>query len=784
MKIFKWVLAVLLIVILICFLFGYFLLKNSLAPYQGEVSLNSLDHSVEITFDKKGIPQIWAETEKDAYFALGWLHASERLFQMDVTRRISQGRLSEVLGDITLQLDIDSRIIGHRRMALQQQDSLSAGNREILEQYVSGINSFVRETQSMPFEFYLLAYDFEPWTIADCLTILSFQTWYSDDLQNPDKVLTEITSKYGIDKTRSLLFDYPSFGPLTIPAEQKLSFLSDYKNQLARALLTPAGIPFLMNKASNSWVVSPKKSASGFAMMASDPHLETTRIPQFWYYLGLHIKEKNINALGITAAGLPFIVMGHNGQAAWAFTASAVDITEYYQEKINESDSTQYLTPEGWKTFEIIHDSINIAGSDPFNLTILKTRHGPVFYRNDSLQKMYSLDWAGFDNNLDKAVTAGLGLVEVNDYNTFRRTVTQFGALSANWMYADKNGNIGYQLGTPVPMRPADWENLPVKGWENNRIWQCYLSLDETPFVSNPQKGWLASANNKPGNDKNNFHISGNFVADRIERLSQLLSSKDAFTVQDFMSMQMDRYDISLFHWVEKLKKPLMNFGPEGISMSRLLAAWDGYCGIESGETAFIYLFIFTLKKNMLADELGEAYKKTKDSWLLEALDNDSLSWYDDISTTDIKENRKDIINRTIRETFEITHGKTWGDFQSFKMEHPFAVVPILGDLLNLSYGPWPWGGTLGTPLQSYSNYKDHHFDVIIGASWRFIIDFANPDEIKMVLPAGNSGNPMSPHFNDFLDMWLEGRYWTVPLNKDKVYSTAESILRIKGQEE
>jgi penicillin amidase len=477
--------------------------------------------------------------------------------------------------------------------------------------------------------------------------------------------------------------------------------------------------------------------------------------------------------------------MGHNGQAAWAFTASAVDITEYYQEKVNPQDSTMYLTKEGWKKFEFIEDSVWIAGKDePHTLNIRKTIHGPVFYHNDSLKKIYTLDWAGFDNNLNQAVSAGLNLIETTDYDTFRHTITQFGALSANWMYADKKGTIGYQLGTPVPVRPQNSENLPLKGWQNNRIWDGYLPLDKTPHVSNPAKGWLASANNKPGPDENNPYIYGNFVADRIERLSQLLSSREIFTVQDFMTMQMDQTDVSMLHWVDAMQKLLMDFGPEGISMAKKLAAWDGYSGVESSETAFMYLFIFNLKKNMMADEIGESYKKTKDTWIIENLYNDTLSWYDDISTKDVKESRKDIINKTLKRTFEITRGKTWGNFQSFKMEHPFAVVPLLGSMLNLSYGPWPWGGTLGTPLQAYSNFSNEHFDVLIGVSWRFIIDFANPDEIRMVLPAGNSGNPMSPHFNDFLDMWLKGEYWTVALTRDKVYKSAESILKMNKQEE
>ncbi|KAA3613007.1 MAG: penicillin acylase family protein [Calditrichaeota bacterium] len=777
MKILFRVILTLLILIVCAGIFGYALLKNSVAPYEGELALKGVIEKIEITFDKKGIPQIWAENENDAYFALGWLHASERLFQMDMTRRISQGRLSEVLGEITLKMDVESRKIGHDQLVRNQIQNLSPENKARLEAYALGINTFVDETAAMPFEFYLLDYDFSPWTVYDCLTIMSFQTWYSDALQNRDLFFVEVAAELGLEKAQSALFSYPDWAPTTVPAQSSVSFLPDFKTAIATSLFKENKIPFLLTNASNSWVTSPQKSVSGSAMLASDPHLETGRIAQFWYYAGIHIKDKNVNALGVTAAGLPLVVMGHNGHAAWAFTAGGVDVTEFYEEQIHEHDSTQYLTLDGWKKFETRKEEILVAGKESYKFSVFNSLHGPVFFKDKKTKKVYTIDWAGFDADINLAITSGFDLISVNNFQDFRQAVTQFGALDANWTYADKEGNIGYQLGTPIPVREKNWKNLPVKGWENNRVWDGYYPLEKTPHAFNPQKGWLASANNKQAADDFGYEILGNFAGDRIVRLEKLLSSKEKYSVQDFMLIQNDIIDETLLLWANKLVSPLKDFGAEGITMSNKLSSWDGHTGIESNETAFINVFQQLFKKNIFADELGKNHRHIEDVWLLEIFDKNTLHWFDDISTADIVESRDQIIKKTLKETLEMVKGKSWGQFQAFTMQHPFTVVPILGDLLDLKHGPWSWPGTEGTLNSSFSSYEDGNFKVVVGPSWRFIIDFANPDVVQMVLPAGNSGNPMSPYFTDFLELWKTGQYWNVPLSQESVYSDKSSVL-------
>jgi penicillin G amidase len=782
MRALKIIIISIILILFVAGLSGYILLKNSVAPYEGTITLNGVSKDIEITFDAKGIPQIWAENESDAYFALGWLHASERLFQMDMTRRIAQGRLSQVLGDVTLKMDIESRKIGHTRLAQKQIEKLSASNRSRLEAYSAGVNAFVEETAAMPFEFYLLGYDFAPWTIFDCLTILSFQTWYSDALQNRDQFFVEITSGMGLEKAKSALFDYPQWAPTTVPAQSNNHLLPDFKNSIAEALFKEGKIPFLLTNASNSWVTSPNKSIGGAAMLASDPHLETGRIAQFWYYAGIHIKEKNINALGISSAGLPFIIMGHNGQAAWAFTAGGVDVTEFYEEQINPQDSTQYKTEQGWASFETIPEEILISGKEPLRLNVLVSRHGPLFYQDKKNNKVFAIDWAGFDADLNRAVGSGFDLISVRDFESFRKAVTQFGALDANWTYADNDGNIGYQLGTPIPVRPNNWPNLPVNGWENERVWQGYYPLEKTLFSYNPNKGWLASANNKQAGADLGYEILGNFAADRIIRLDKLMTLKEKYSVKDFMEIQDDRVDETLLLWAKIVSGPLKDFGAAGVTMSNKIESWDGDTGIESTETAFLKVFQQVFKKNVFADELGKNHRKMDNIWMLELMDKDSSDWFDDISTEDQTETRAQIIKKSLKETLETADGKKWGDLQTFTMQHPFSIVPVLGSLLNLKHGPWAWPGTEGTLNSSFASYRAGKFKVTVGPSWRFIIDFANPDAVQMVLPAGNSGNPMSPYFLDFLEDWKTGAYWQVALSRDAVYAGKSSLLVLKNK--
>ncbi len=786
LKIVLWVLALLAVLVLSLGVYGYFTVKRSLAPQAGTLSLTQLRQPVTIWRDSMGVPQIIARNEHDGYFALGYLHASDRLFQIDLTRRVAEGRLSALFGSLTLDIDRHQRLIGHARLAQKFLSRLSPEDRARLQAYVDGVNRYVAEAKTLPFEYHLLGVPFEPYTLKDVLSILSFQTWFSNALLSSDEWLAKIFDRFGPDTAATLALPYPTWAPVTVP--QVPAPQAGFSVLLFNTYFSDVKLPFRMAHSSNSWVISPSHSASKHAMLASDPHLETQRLPQFWYLVGLHIQSPKADVLGITTPGLPFVVMGHNGKAAWAFTVGGIDITEVYLEKVNPNDSTMYLTSSGWKKFKVRKESIFVKGKEkPIAFRMRFTENGPIVWENDSLKHVYSLHWAGFDVDLARTVRAAFHLRDVDNFDDFRQTVTHFGALDANWTYADFRGNIGYQLGTPIPVRPKSVFKLPIPGWIDSLKWRGFHPLSETPHSFNPQRGWLATSNNKQDAMHLHYRLFGKFAADRILRITELLSSKEIFTFEDMKRFQMDRVDRFLQHWQPVLSGLLQKLGKE--NYARMISQWDGSANAQSKEAALVILFKNRLKHKIFDDQLGKLTKHISDEDLLHVFNQGPNFWFDDVRTPDSVETRSDIAQMALKEALSLWQEQTWGELQSFTMAHPMAKVPVIGSLLGLKKGPFPWGGTPGTLNASFYEEdptRPGHFKSIVGPSWRFVIDFAHPDSAEFVLPAGESGNPESPFFLNFFSWWKSGKRWNVPISLPAIKKKAvfKLILTPEGNNE
>jgi len=777
---------------------GRYMLTSSVAPTSGTIVLPDPTAAIEITFDSLGIPQIWAQTEYDGLYALGWQQAADRMFQLDLVRRISQGRLSQMLGDFTLDLDIDQRRIGHTRMARAAMADLSDDNRRRLQAYADGINAYKRHGAAVPFEFRLLPVTFNDWSVYDCLCVLSFEMWFSDALENRDRFFITLADDGHRDAVEGLPLGYPAWAPSTVPTKSRPRSSVDFndgllpslavgiREHLANNIARTGTRGFSATTASNAWAVSPGRSASGAALFASDPHLELGRLPQFWYAAGLHITESDIDAVGITIPGLPFFVMGHNGRAAWAFTAGGIDITDYYEERLHPHDSTQYLAAIDplrgsdslvWAVLDIVHDSIPVAGRDSaLPVTYRLTARGPVTIETNDPLTVYTQHWAGYDADLDEVVTAGFELMQTNEFETFRQTVTSMGTLNANWMYADIEGTIGYQLGTPVPIRGNPEFRLPLPGWIADNAWRGYLPLDATPHTENPPTGWLATCNNRPAAEPD---IPGAYFADRILRITSLLESKEIFTVDDMQRFQMDRVDAWLLRWKPELLR-LLDVVNDTTGARAALAGWDGSTDTASLATTLVRSFVDDLRPTLFGDEL-QNYAGEIGQLTIEAAYFDSVSaWIDDRTTPDYIETRDDIGRRALTSALEKVAGRPWGKLQQLVMQHPMAAVPIVGSLLDLKRGPWPWGGSAGTLNSSFSFPSDSgRYDVVVGPSWRFVIDFAEVDAATMVLPAGNSGNPMSEHFFDFFNSYQSGERWNVPISRERVDARTVSRLTL-----
>ncbi len=417
-----------------------------------------------------------------------------------------------------------------------------------------------------------------------------------------------------------------------------------------------------MSSASNSWVISPKKSKSGFAMLASDPHLEISRLPQFWYMIGLHCPNENINVLGISSPGVPIIVFGHNGQAAWAFTAGGVDIADQYIEMVNPKDSTQYKAPTGWKNFAL-RDEVIVASDKalPETLVVRTSRHGPVMSQNDSLSEAYTMHWAGFDRSLADAAESAVELMTVNNFKDFRKIVTRFGALNANWMYADARGNIGYQLGTPIPIRQNSENVFKLQGWMDENDWNGYQPIENTPHSFNPDRGWLATCNNPPVSDEFGYRLPGNYAGDRILRIVKLLDSNETLSQSDIMSFQNDVHSQFILRWRKPVAEVLQQLGETNLAGN--IGQWDGRLATDSKEAALVETWLMNLKDQTFRDELGDLTDQMhlrvlfRDRVLYRLYMEGQSSWFDDKTTEDQIETRNDIALRAMKKTYR----RDWG---------------------------------------------------------------------------------------------------------------------------
>ncbi len=822
--------------------FFYSSVQDSLPQMNGTMRLSGLERPVEITFDSMGVPQIWAENKRDALFALGYQHAADRLFQMDIVRHVSQGRLSELLGKVTVEIDIRQRQMRHNSLATDALKRLDPEDKALLDAYASGVNSYVSACRELPFEYLILRTEFDEWSAYDCLTALSFQTWFSDAIQNRDEFFVLLAENVGIEKAKTLALPFPDWGLYTVPTAQTLGVLSptdavrsvgrvpeshsrdgetrhsplppnnpaqyvqggqdvldsarynfvetsepptDFRAQIAEQVIANNCYGLSMSAGSNGWVVSADKSSSGGALLAGDPHLDVTRLPQFWYLVGIHSKDGALDALGITVPGLPFFVMGHNREAAWTMTAAGIDQTDYYIEEIDSTDSMRYRTAAGWRNFDVVAETLSVAGEDSARIVSIKsTIHGPlVFEPSDSLSHTYSLHWAGFEMDLTQAVHSALQIAEVRNFEEFRGVVTQLGALNANWMFADTAGNIGYQLGAPIPIRGAEngLDNFPLNGWEKDASWSGFRSLAETPSSYNPQQGWLVNCNNKQDQPNLDYPLVGSFFSDRILRATEVLSGKDVFSLADMRELQLDRHDSYFMRWKGELTELLQKSGED--SLANLMRAWDGSTDSLSIPTAIIAEFIFQLKQSIFEDELGASVSRLKRLWVDQIYHQDSSVWFDNIKTVEVVEDRRAITEEALSATLEKVGGKNWGEMHSLVMRHPMAIVPGVNAALGLTRGPWSRGGSGGSLNASYYRTDTSGaFHTLAAPSWRFLIDMSDPAHSLMCLPAGVSGNPVSEHFFDFNPLWRDGEYQALSLNYDETKSNSVSTLILTPQ--
>jgi len=743
---------------------GKLYLKQSLISYNGIKKFKNLKSTVKVFFDDKGIPQIFANNENDLFFTLGYLHAGERLFQMELFRRMSNGTLSEVFGDIAYETDLFQRKIGFERKAKKDSKNMSNHLKQVLTSYCNGVNAYIENTKVLPPEFVILGFKPEKWTPENCVTIGLYQTWFSHALMDNDKNYNKAIEKYKGDLLK-LLNKFKKWSPATV------------SDSFIESLKASGSSPFRMSTASNSWVVSPEKSKSGYAIHCSDPHLDISRIPNFWYIAGLHLKDK-FNFVGITAPSLPLGLMGHNDNIAYAFTVASVDIIDYYKLKRNPENKNQVLTDKGYSELEKIKEYIKVKGEDKSReITVYKTDKGAVVKEEKDF--VIALKWAGFDFLAPDILENGLKLYYATNFEEFRNAVANTGALDANWTYSDKFGNIGYQLGCPIPKRNFDNTFSILDGSNPKFNWQGYYLVEEKPYSYNPQENFIATCNNQIVSDKWAYKIPGFYATYRITRINNLLKSKEKFSKEELSSFQLDTISNQALKW-----KPIMEKGAVKLQNKQLatkIKNWDCNVTKMSKIAPLFLIWKQQLRKNIFSDDFNNI---NVGKAVLETTVEENVEQFIDDKTTKEVENLEDISAKSLKEALKIVKNKSLSEISSHTLKHPLSKVKILDKWLNLNRGPFFKKGDKSSLNANFLTFdsKTNTFKTVVGASMRFTLDWENPDTFSIYTNLGQSGNPFSQNYDSFLKIWQNGKSHSVPINKTTIEKTYHNKLILEKE--
>ncbi len=742
---------------------GRWVLSFSVADYQGEIHLSSIEKAVEVTFDGRGVPQIWAETDADLYFSLGWLHASERLFQMELTRRYVRGELSEIFGPDAYEIDRRQRLLAFRKKGRMDSEQLAPEVREVIRSYCEGINTWIARRKVLPPEFVLLGFSPKPWQVKDVASIVIYQTWFAHSLMDRDGDYIRLVEKLGPELTQ-FLGRYQSWSPPTIHD----SFL--------KTIFHDEAFPFRMSRGSNSWAVAPQKSASGAALHASDPHLRVNTAPGFWYLAGLHSRE-GTNILGVTVPGLPFVLMGHNGKIAFSFTVASVDLIDYYRFQRHPQDSLLILTADGYRAMRPEEVQIAVEGESRRRHEVFYyTDYGPVVEMDSAAVKV--LRWAGQDFHAAEMLAAGRELQHAANFDEFRRLVTRFGALDVNWAYSDARGNIGYQLGAPIPVREFDTTYAILAGEDIRTRWRGYHALAETPYLFNPAQGWFATCNNQLVSPAYPFPIPGFYDPYRIPRATALLQSREKFSATDFQKMQLDLVSGVAVRW-----KGLLAEGAEALQQEALAAEinqWNGEMTTDSPTAALFRLWWEFLGRALFEDELDQEWSLGRHVQE-EVLSAGLPTILDDRRTADRLETAREISAAALQSVLDTFGRPAYGDVSQLMIRHPLGRVRLLDTWLNLNRGPFPMGGDRGTINANFNLWdeKEEVFSCLAAPSMRFVLDWSDIDGFTINGNLGQSGNPFSPHYDDFLETMRSGNRWNVPFSRRKVFENSQSLLKL-----
>ncbi len=761
---------------------GFVYLRRSLPPTDGRVIKAGVSQPVELTRDENGVAIINANTDRDAFFAIGFAHAQDRMWQLELQRRMAAGRLSEVFGRGAVSQDAWMRALGLYEAAEQSWSRLSPEAQASLTAYAAGINTWIAQDHVLPPEFITLGVRPEPWREVDSLAWSKvFALNLSNNMWNETANL--IASQYlnkeqMVDLLGYSKSDLSAATPSKVMNEQAAASLLSIREGLEGGL--KIGGRYV---GSNAWVVSGRLMEGGQAALANDPHLGV-QMPSPWYVARL--KGDRLNVSGMTLVGLPVVIFGQNGDLAWGGTNLMADVQDLYLEQPNPADPTQYKHGDGWANFEVHSEAINIkadfpasfrAPVEPVKIQFRRTLDGPVI--SDiigAFDQPVALRWTALDPD-DASYESFLRVNYAHDWATFKDSFQTYVAPGLNLLYADKSNNIGSLSAGRIPIRSKGEGRLPVPAWTNEYRWTGYIPFKDWPQRFNPAEGYIVSANDKPVGPDYPYFISADFAppnrARRIEQLLQEKISKGEPISLDYIGrMQGDTVDLSVRALLDYLKQ-YSPTRPEEQPALGYLQNWDGNMSRDSqGATIFFVwarhlrevLFWTTLKdswnKEEQSAEMTRVVSETSYDQILHALTEQQSAWCGGASCASQLSRSLDA---TITELKKLRGSNMdswrWGDIHHTFYEHlPFSNVTWLASVFERKL---PNGGSPDTINVANAVYKRAEgYDQTLSAGFRQIIQIGGPATRHMYMNStGQSGNVLSAHYDDMVKPFRDVQY-------------------------
>ena len=757
---------------------AFFYLQRSIQPRSGEHALDGLSGPASVRFDEWAIPSISARTELDAFRVQGFVHASERLWQLELFQRVAQGRLAELFGEPALEADRLMRTLDVWSVTGRELEAATPSDRGLLEAYAQGVNARIESWRGpWPPEFLILGIEPEPWSAQASLSIgrimaLDLTEWRTELSR------TNALATLDADRRPALGAGYPAWGPTilqdALPAgtpPPRLVAAPDGGVPALAAASSPRGAasrPWpglsLLDfgfRASNSWALAGSRTADGYPLLANDPHL-SLRAPSTWYLNALAWTDPDHAVAGLSIPGVPGVVIGLNRDVAWAFTNAMVDDADFVVEGTN-LDRSMYRESDGWRPFETRTEEISVRGrEEPDHWVVRRTVRGPVI--TDLVPAgglTLSMLWTGFEPF--GAVTALGAMNRARTPAAFDEAVVQFRSPHQNVIYAMATGEIGYRMGGSVPNRAPGEGALPISFERLPGGWTGFWPPEAMPALRDPASGYFVAANNlqsRPSYGPVGVDYPAPF---RARRLDDLISTASGWTIDDMRATQLDSYSL----WAERYRPRAVDAARRADldSLASVLQSWDLTTEVGALGAAPFYTWLYRLRELLVADEFEDGRGWFPDLAFMEIVENEVEAWIDDPRTPEVETLAR--LEEEAARTAARALGRAWGEVHRERSAHPLGSVALLDRIFGFHVGPYPSRGGRHTvrpeapALRTRLDSTSWLLPVVseYGPSARFVARVA-PGEMMghFLIPTGQAGNPLDPHYRDMAAVWPENR--------------------------